>query len=306
MADMAKQITIDYTLLTDAVKDLKALGPYIHRISSIGSTRGRGYALPTATGTVANGVREVGNGGFGRALANFYLQWETPMSDASSGISNLESTFQATADAFMDADAKQAATINEGAAMAAVIGYPAEMQAYYQALESFGEQNPYTGQFVSTGKMPDMPIPPGNPYSLASGVTTTYDNGTQDPHPPEPNYSWPQNLPTTETTTVVNDGLTYTETTTFGPDKGWGPDGPTQDTTQVIKHADGTTETVTMVANLDGSVSEKDVTVSGNTTTTTTAYRSGWDPSTWTDTTPVTPDGDSTTTGPDLGAPMVN
>ena len=304
---VATHITIDYGMLNDAVTDLKALSTDVGHLTPVGTHRGSN--LPTANGYVYNDPLHVGHGDFGLALATFYMNWATPMGDAADWIKKLESIFQNTADAFMQADAEQAGAINEGAAISAVIAYPAMMDAYYKALDNYWTYDPYTQSTVGANGAPDPqpPIPPDNPYSLAPGVTTSYDNGVVDAHPQTPNYSWPQKLPTTETTTVNSGGMTYSETTTFGPDKGWGPDGPTQDTVQVVHNPDGSTDTFTTTLNLDGSGTMTDVNVSGTITTTTDYSRSTWHQE-WADVTPVTDQGNSVNSdpGPDLGAPMVN
>jgi len=300
----ADQIHVSYSTLHDAATDLKGLAPDLGKFKVVDGKRG--FNLPTESGTVERTAAEVGNGGFGESLATFYLAWGTPMSDAAGWVQRLQSFFETTADAFMNADAQSAAAINASATLSAVDGYAAQMTKYYQELDTFGEQNPYTDQFVSTGNFPDMPVPVANPYSISPGVSTTFNQGNLDENPPA-HYDWPLYLPTTETTTVNSGGLTYSETTTFGPDKGWGPGGPTQDTTQVITHPDGTVETITDTVNLDGSATQKDVSVSSSSTTTTTATRADWTAQ-WVDTTPVTDQGNvvPTNPGPDLGAPMVN
>jgi len=100
-------------------------------------------------------------------------------------------------------------------------------------------------------------------------LSTTFDQGPADPNAPK-DYPVPLDLPTTETTTVNSGGMTYTETTTFGPDKGWVHDGPTQDTTQVVTHPDGTKDTITTTMNTDGSGTTVAKQADGTTTTSTT------------------------------------
>jgi hypothetical protein len=305
----APHTTIDYAVLTDAVTDLKGLGAEVSALSSV--HRLNQSSLPSASGTVENNITTLGNGQFRTALASFYAAWAGPMNDASDWISKLETIFQGVADAFMHADAAEAAAINAGTAISAAQEYPYLMDNYLQELTNYYKYDPFTKSQLGQVKgvaLPKMPTAPDNPKSMAPGVSTTFDEGVVDANPRSPvyAYSWPRDLPTTETTTVHAGGLTYSETTTFGADKGWGPNGPTQDTNQVITNPDGSTDTVTVNVNLDGTATMQDVNVNGKTTTTWTYSRSGWT-APWVDTTPVTQDGNSVTSGsgPDV-APFVN
>src|SRR5882724_5619908 len=117
---VASEIYVSYSTLHDSATDLKALAPDLGKFKVVDGRRG--FNLPTESGTVEKIVAEVGNGGFGEALAEFYLAWGTPMSDAAGWVSRLQSFFETTADAFMNADAQSAASINASAALTAVDG----------------------------------------------------------------------------------------------------------------------------------------------------------------------------------------
>jgi hypothetical protein len=150
------------------------------------------------------------------------------------------------------------------------------MDEYYQILANA----------EAAGKpLPTPPTPPQDTYALtgSNGVTTTFTYGT-DTNVPDADKTThtPNQIITSETTTVNVDGMTYKETTTFGPDKGWGPNGPTQDTTQVITNPDGSTDTIKTTTDTSGSGSMTDTSSDG---TTTTYTRSDWN-SSWVDTTP--------------------
>jgi hypothetical protein len=266
---------LDYGLLHDAANELKALGPDIDRMKDTGWHRsGMSWAitLPTLTGSIESTTTTVGNGDFGYSLGHFCDAWSGPMSDGADQIKKLEEIFRGTANAFMEGDAAQAAAINEGAAMSTILGYPAEMKQYYKEVADWWHNLAYNQVHpgaVKPGSLPQPPAAPTSPFSLVPGLSTTFDQGTADPNAPK-DYPVPLDLPTTETTTVNSGGMTYSETTTFGPDKGWAHGGPTQDTTQVVTNPDGSKDTITTTMNTDGSGTKTVQQSDGTTTTSTT------------------------------------
>ncbi|HEV2635921.1 MAG TPA: hypothetical protein VGX23_12280 [Actinocrinis sp.] len=295
---MQFDLIIAYGLLNQAANDIKGLSPESSRIQNTAKAEGRGIAL-TVPGQVNENNPDLGpSRNLYRALGTFFDHWASPMSNAMDGLDKLAGYFQGVADTFEEADASQAAAMTEGAMMSAILRYPQQMDLYTQELENEVDPN---GKLVGSDPTPPTPVP--NPFSLpgVTGATTTYTMGGQDPYSPPgvKSSSWPNDLVTSETTTVTGDGMTYSETTTFGPDQGWGPNGPTQDTTQVVTNPDGSTDTITTTSDTSGkgNMSELDST-SGKTSTYT---RADWN-SSWVDTTPKpgTGDGDP---DPDSTAP---
>lgn len=271
-------LVMDYGLLNQAAQDIQGLSPEINRVKNVAHTVGRGEVAYNVPGQSNSDNVELGpTGTLFTALGRFYGRWSSDMSNAMDGLDKLAGYFKGVADSFMETDASQAAGFNESAVMSAVLRYPAQLDEYYQILANAEK----------AGKpLPTMPTPPQGTFGLpgTNGLTTTFTYGT-DTNVPDADKSahGTNQIITSETTTVNVDGMTYSETTTFGPDKGWGPNGPTQDTTQVITNPDGSTDTLKTTVDTSGSGS---MTETDSTTGDTSTYtRSGWDAS-WVDTTP--------------------
>lgn len=217
-------LVMSYGLLNQAATDISNLGPEVKRIQN--TVRGNGKGLPLAPGQTGASNGDLGPGfNLYRALGSFYETWQTPASDAMDGLNKLGGYFKQVADAFQEIDASTAGGINAGSAISAVLRYPEEMDMYNNELMYM--VNP-KGQQVYAA--PTMPTPVDDPFSLpnTTGLSTTFTMGGPDPLSPPgvKSSSWPNDLITSETTTVTQDGMTYSETTDFGPDMGWGPDGP--------------------------------------------------------------------------------
>jgi hypothetical protein len=273
MTDLA----IPYGMLNQAANDIQNLTPEINRIQNTIRGGGRGADVELVPGLVNESNGDLGPGlDLVRALGDFYVAWQGPTSNAMDGLGKLEGYFKQIADAFEKADASSAASLNEGAAISAALAYPQAMQQYAQEVKY--AIDPATGVRMYTPGPP--PALPTDPYSLAlstgatTGITTTYQLGGVDSKAPTgPDSSkYPIDTIASETTTVNSDGMTYSETTTFGADQGWGPNGPTQDYTQVITNADGSTDTVTMTVNTSGHATMTDLnSATGQTSTYTRA-----------------------------------
>jgi hypothetical protein len=276
MADLV----IDYELLYNAASQLSSLESDVNTIGKIGTVIDYGFVPSTGSG---GGVYcdDLGPEPFGRALSNFYGAWQSPLSDGVAQITKLAATFKGVAQAYFDADASQAGGINTGIALSAARNYPQE-EASYQAALAEWEQLPnggvnvpyYTIDGVEHYMTVPRPTPPDQPTGSVTGptgATTTYSTGGTDPYDPSHGPEI-----TSETTTYTTDGMTYTETTTFGADKGWADGGPVQDTTSTITHSDGSTDTITTTTNLDGSATSVDVNKDNGATTTTTDTRANW------------------------------
>ena len=276
MADLV----IDYELLHNAATKLDALETDVNTIGKIGTAISYGFVPSNGPGG-GEYADDLGPEPIGRALSNFFGQWQDPLSNAGDQIKKLSATFKGVAQAYFDADASSVGAINTGIAMSNARNYPAEEAAYQQALAEWnklpngGHNVPYYTldgvEHYMDVPAPTPPNDPGGNYTGPSGATTTYTTGGTDPN--DPNHG---PLITSETTTYTDDGLTYTETTTFGPDKGWADGGPVQDTTSTITHSDGSTDTITTTTNLDGSATSVDVNNSNGTTTTSTQTRTDW------------------------------
>ncbi|MBS2961547.1 hypothetical protein KGA66_00715 [Actinocrinis puniceicyclus] len=264
MADLV----IDYQLLHDAAGQLDSLKTQIDDINNADTIDG--YVPIANNGQVDTG--DLGPGNLPTSLWNFYSNWQSPLSNATKQVQQLAATFRGVAQTFFDADASQVAAVNSGLAQSAVRNYPSEYAAYQKQLaewEKLPDPNHVqyydeNGNLVTTSvPRPTAPTNPGTTYGGSAGVTTNVTtSGTDGSGNP---------LVTSETSTYTVDGMTYTETTTFGPDKGDVNGHPTQDSTQTIHHQDGSTDVITTTNNLDGSSHSTDVnTASGQTTTTTT------------------------------------
>ena len=273
MADLV----IDYELLYDASSKLNTLQSEIHTITK--TDQGRSGYTYGANGNVLD--NELGPGPFANALIGFYDAWSAPLSNAGDQITKLSATFKGVAQAFFDADASSVGAINAGVALSNARNYAVELAAYEQALLEWQSlPNPnhvpyYTADGVEHFMKvppPTAPTVPGTTYTGPGGATTTFTTGPSDPN--DPNHGLEI---TSETTTVSVDGQNYSETTTFGPDKGWVDDGPVQDTKSVVNHSDGSTDTITTTTNLDGSATTVDVNQANGKTTTSTETRANWD-----------------------------
>jgi hypothetical protein len=275
-------LIMSYGLLNQAASDISNLGPEVTRIQN--TIRGNGKGLPIVPGATGASDGDLGPGmNLYRALGSFYETWQTPAQNAMDGLDKLGGYFKQVADAFQEIDASTAGGINAGTAISDVLRYPELMDQYNNALMYM--VNPQGQQAYAA---PTMPTPIDDPFSLpgTTGLSTTYTMGGQDPDSPPgvKSSSWPNDLVASETTTVTQDGMNYSETTTFGPDKGWGPDSPTQDTTQVITNPDGSTDTIkTVIDPGNGSGTMTDLNSASKQTTTYT--RAGWD-ATWVNNTP--------------------
>jgi hypothetical protein len=266
-------LVISYGLLNQAANDIQNLSPEIDRIQNSVKSEGKA-TVGTVPGQVNENNPDLGPGvGLYHALGAFYSTWQSPTSNAMDGLDKLAGYFKGVADTFQEADASMAGGLNAGAAISAVLRYPQLMDQYVEALEYM--LNP---QGVQVNPDPSAPIPVSNPFSLAgtTGLATTFTMGGEDPDsPPGVKAStWPNDLVASETTTVTQDGMHYSETTTFGPDQGWGPDGPTQDTTQLVTNPNGSTDTVTVTTDTSGKATMTDL--SSATGTTTTYTRADW------------------------------
>jgi hypothetical protein len=263
-------LVISYGTLNQAATDIGNLAPESSRISNSVRTVGRSteYLVP---GLVNDDDYDLGPlGRLATALAGYYANWSTDIANAMDGLNKLGGYFKGVADAFAETDMSQAAALNEGAMMSAILQYSAQLDLYNEEVANGGGRNGVAA--------PVAPVPVTSPFSLpgTSGVSTTFTLGGADPFsaPGTPANATPNDLVTSETTTVTADGLTYTETTTLDPDQGWGPNGPTQDSTQVIHNLDGSTDTVTTTVNTSGSGTMTDM---GSSTGNTTTYtRSSW------------------------------
>jgi hypothetical protein len=271
-------LVMDYGLLNQAAQDIQGLSPEINRVKNVAHMVGRGEVSYNVPGQTNSDNVDLGpTGSLFTAMGRFYGSWSSDMSNAMDGLDKLAGYFKGVADSFMETDASQAAGFNESAMMSAVLRYPAQVDEYYQILANAQK----------AGKpLPTPPTPPQDAFTLpgTSGLTTTFTYGGDDPDVPAADQSThaPNQLISSETTTVTVDGMTYTETTTFGADQGWGPDGPTQDTTQVITNPDGTTDTLKTTIDPSGAGTMTDTDGNGNTNTYT---RSDWNAQ-WVDTTP--------------------
>lgn len=284
MSDLA----ISFGLLNQASNDITNLGPEIKRIEATTTPTATRVSIPLVPGEVNRNDNEIGPGlTLYRALGDFYTKWQTPASDAMDGLKKLGGYFKQVADAFEEMDASTAGGLNEGQVISQVLSYPQEMDQYNNALEWEWTRDS-NGKMIQRYADPTPPVMPQSPFSLTDGVTTSYTlDGVQDPFSPPgvKASSWPNYLVNSETTTVTEDGMTYTETTNFGPDKGWGPDGPTQDTSQIITNPDGSTDIITTkVDQVFGGGIRTDLSSSNNQTTTYT--RPNWE-SSWVDQTPA-------------------
>lgn len=272
-------LVMDYGLLNQAAQDIKGLSPEIDRVKNVAHLVGRGEVTYSVPGQTNDDNTDLGpSGTLFESLGRFYGSWSSDMSNAMDGLDKLAGYFQGIADSFMETDASQAAGFNESAMMSAVLRYPSQVDEYYQVLANAQK----------AGKpLPTYPVAPTSPYSLAgtSGLSTTFTYGGEDTAIPAADKATHGSnlLISSETTTVHSEGMTYSETTTFGADKGWGPDGPTQDTTQVITNPDGSTDTLKTTVDPSGSASMTDTDSSSGDTNTYT--RSGWNAQ-WVDTTP--------------------
>jgi len=259
MADLV----IDYELLYQAATQLGTLESEFSTLSS----------LPKEL------FDEYGTGVVGSALALFCMGWKEPLKNAADQMKQLQSTFKGVAQAFFEADAAQTAAINAGVATSAARNYPAEFAAYQVAIAEWNAFQPLstsTAQTSNGSENPQVPKPtpppkPVNPYTGPTGAVTTYTTGGVDPVSPTLGE-----LITSESTTYSSGGLSYSEQTTFGADKGWVNGSPVQDTTTTITHSDGSTDTITTDLNTDGSATATDVSSTG---TTTTSTRANWDAS---------------------------
>jgi len=288
-------LVISYGLLNQAANDIKNLSPEINRIQNTVRAEGRGATYESVPGQVNADNYDLGPGvGLFRALGNFYSNWSSPTSNAMDGLNKLEGWFQGIADTFQEADASFAGGMNAGAAISAILRYPQQMDAYTNELN--WEFNPNTGQQMYGDPTP--PIPVADPYAIdgTTGLTTTYTMGGEDPYSPVgvKASSWPNDLVSSETTTVNQDGMSYSETTTFGADQGWGPNGPTQDYKQVITNPDGSTDTITMTTDTSGKATMTDL--SSATGDTSTYTRADWK-SAFVNTTPASSNGSDPNSG---------
>lgn len=287
-------IIIDYESLHDAANQLNALETEISTLDHTDTLNGN---IPSTSGDVDPST--LGPGNIGWALSDLYSAWNDPLDNAGKQIRKLSATFTGIANAWFDVDASQSAAVNASMDIAAVNNYGADVvqynkaeAAYNKALTDYDNAKAYDEQndpsaLKYLGPPPTPPTPPTDPgaaYSSQPGASSTVTYGPPDPkNPDDPTGK----TVASETTTVTVDGMTYTETTAFGPDKGWANGQPTQDTTQTITHSDGSTDKITITENTDGSATETDVSSTG---TTTTATRAGWTAQ-WVDTTP--PNGDN-------------
>lgn len=269
-------LVIDYELLYTAAGDLTSLNDEIGTIK--GGTRIGGY-IPGTNGQEFLS-EDMGPGGIGYALSDFYDNWSSPLHDAGDQITKLASTFKGVAQTFFDADASQLAGINSGEALSAVRNYPEELASYNQNLAEWNKiKDPNNVQYYDiNGNLQTMSVPkpvaptaPGSSYSAVPGVTTTWTTGGTDPDDPNGGP-----LITGETSSYSIDGMTYSETTTFGPDQGWADGGATQNSVQTVHHSDGSTDTITTTQNTSGSATSTDVNVDNGTTTTTVSTRANW------------------------------
>jgi len=239
---MIKNLVVGYALLNQAANDIKALSPESDRIQNTARLEGRAV-VQFVPGQVNNDDYQLGPGiNLFRALGDFYGNWSTPMANAMDGLNKLGSYFKQVAEAFAEADASQAGSLNASAAISKYMLNPTQ----------------------SSGS-----------YGLAGtdAVTTYTTNGKRV---------------TSETTTVNASGLTYSETTTFGPVLGKGPNGPIQDTTQVITNPDGSTDTVTTTVNASGAGTRTDT---NSATGQTTTYTNAGGDAPWVDITPPSTSG---------------
>jgi hypothetical protein len=262
-------LVIDYQLLNDAASQLDALKTEIDDINDADTMDG--YVPVANNGQVD--TADLGPGNLPTSLWNFYWNWQSPLSNATKQVQQLAATFRGVAQTFFDADASQVAAVNSGLAQSAVRNYPSEYAAYQKQLaqwEKLPDPNHVqtydeNGNIITTSvPKPTAPVDPGSTYDGSAGVTTSVTtNGKDDSGNP---------LVTSETTTYTVDGMTYTETTTFGADKGDVDGHPTQDSTQTIQHQDGSKDVITTTNNLDGSSTSTDVNTGsdGSSTTSTT------------------------------------
>jgi hypothetical protein len=287
--------------LYQAQNDIQNLSPEISRIQNTVRAEGRGATYETVPGQVNSDNTDLGPGlDLFRALGNFYANWSSPMSNAADGLNKLAGYYKGIADTFMKVDASTAAGINSGAAISAAESYPLLLDQY--DTELYWAINPKTGKRMYAD--PKLPPPPndGNFSIPGTGMTTSYTMAGIDPKAPKDylpgdQHYKPPALVSSETTTVTVNGMTYSETTKFGPDQGWGDHGgPTQNYTQVVTNPDGSTDSLTVTTNTSGHGTETDL--NSATGLTTTYTRANWKAS-WVD---VTPPGRDTTGLQDPGA----
>jgi hypothetical protein len=284
-------LVIDYESLYTAAGDLTSLNDEIGTIK--GGSRIGGY-IPGTNGQEFLS-EEMGPGGIGYALSDFYDNWSSPLHDAGDQITKLAATFKGVAQTFFDADAAQLAGINSGEALSAVRNYPSELASYNQNLAEWNKiKDPDNVQYYDiNGNLQTMSVPkptaptaPGSSYSAVPGVTTTWTTGGTDPYDPSGGP-----LITGETSSYSIDGMNYSETTTFGPDQGWADGGATQNSVQTVNHSDGSTDTITTTQDTSGAGTSTDVNVNSGTTTTTVSTRANWN-APWVATPPPPPPDD--------------
>jgi hypothetical protein len=237
----------------------------------------------------------LGPGRLPGAMSEFYRGWADPFHNALDQLKQLSSTFDGVAQAWFDADATQAAGINADMAQSGLSNYYAELAAYNanppdptayaQALGDWEQQmvqiltSGATGaqlayELTALGAAPQpetKPVNPGTALTTGNVTTTVSDGGA--PYAADTAAPTAPTI-TSETTTVSLDGLTLTETTTYGAPKGYVNGQLVQDWTQTVTNADGSKDTTTAVAGLDGSIAETTKNSSGQTTS--TASRADW------------------------------
>jgi hypothetical protein len=251
-----------------------------------------GY-IPSSSGSMS--PYTLGPGNLPSAMSDFYRAWADPFHNAMDQLKQLASTFTGVAQAWFDADATQAAGINSDLAQSNLTNYDAELAQYnanppspgdyVQALASWEAQllqivtsglsaSQMAYQLTALGPPPQPEVKPTDPgTTLTTGNTTTTLQANGAPYAPDTAEPTSPTV-TSETTTVSVDGMTLTETTTFGAPKGYVNGQLVQDWTQTVTNADGSKDTTTAVAGLDGSISETTKDSSGDVTS--TATRANW------------------------------
>jgi hypothetical protein len=281
----ANIILMSFSILNNAANSINNLSPEIGRMRELsGPLDGK---VPTQSGHTADNLS--GNQNLMRALVEFFQHVQTPLTNGAAALTNLQGVFQSVADDFFQMDAAQAAAINMSVALSADYSYP---YAQYQYLhdEDLYDSPDWGPKVLGWAGPPTEPVSPTSPFSVEPGVTTSYNLGDVDANPASPLNEYPYGddgvlafLPTSETTSVTGDGLTYSETTAFDADQGWGPEGPVQDMYQTVTNPDGTTDIVQTAIDLGGSGMMTEVVKQGGSTLSTSVmdridWTTPWEP----------------------------
>jgi hypothetical protein len=237
---------------------------------------------------------DMGDAAATEALMGFLQAWNKPLNDAGTQITNLQSTLDGVSKFFFDADAAQASAINFSLLSSNIDQYYQNQADYQQQVNQFAAQN--AEYYQNTDVLPGTP-PPGNTSGPGNGAATGGEVppiAPIAPTDPQPSSTFVGNsgaitnvstngvdatgkpVITSETTTYTDgNGLTYTETTNFGPVTSVDNGAPVQASTQSIQHSDGSTDAVTVTPNVaTGATTTVDVNTSSDKKTTTTTSTS--------------------------------